>query len=224
MSNRIRFLALLAAAGLVAAACSSSAATASPSASVAPSESASAPASESASASQAPSESPSASASQAPSESPSASASALTGADLTGAIPTMVGSKTVTVKTAKPSDLPLLTGSAGKAALTDLLTRLNVSDSTVQAAIGTTSDKSITIGALSIPGADPTLLSLFFFSSTQPSTPVGITQTTISGKNVSLFGAAGKTGQVYVYITGSTVFIIQTSDQALATDAIGKLP
>lgn len=227
MTNRIRFLALLAAAGLVAAACSSTAATASPSESAAaPSASTSTAPSESASASLAPSESASesASASTAPSESAAASASALTGADLTGAIPTSVGSKTVTVKTAKPSDLPLLTGETGAAALKDLLTRLNVSDSTAQAAIGTTSDKSITIGALSLPGADPTLLSLFFFSSTQPSTPVAITPTTISGKNVSLFGPAGKTGQVYVYITGSTVFIIQTADQALATDAIGKLP
>lgn len=225
MSNRIRFLVLLVATGLVAAACSSSAASPSPSVSAAaPSESASAAPSGSASMSAAPSESASSSASVMPSESGSASASPLTGSALIAAIPTQVGGKTLTVKTAKPSDLPLLTGDPGKAALTDLLTRLKISDSTVQAALGVAADKSITIGALSVPGADPTLLSLFFVSSAQGGSPVAITPTTISGKNVNLFGPPGKAGQVYVYATGSTVFILVTADQALATDALGKLP
>ncbi len=144
--------------------------------------------------------------------------------DLQSAIPTSVAGKTLAVKVVKASDLPMFAGKDGGAILQDLTTRLGVQESAASAALGQDSAKTITIAGLSLPGADASLLPLFFVSSSQPSTPVPVIPMTVGSKNVLKMGFSGKTQPIYVYGNGASLFLVQTSDDAAATDALGKLP
>ena len=224
MSDRVRLLSVVAVAALALAACASGTASSSPSASVAPSGSASASVAPSASASASEVPSASASASQAPSASPSASASAMSATALQSAIPSSVAGKTLAVNVVKASELPMFAGKAGGGVLQDLTSRLGVQESAASAALGQDAAKTITIAAVSLPGADAALLPLFFVSSSQPSTPVPVTPMTVGSKDVLKMGFTGKTQPIYVYGNGASLFLVQTSDEAAATDALGKLP
>jgi hypothetical protein len=232
MRNRWGLILSLAAIGGLAAACSSaSTPTPNPVVSTAPSASESPSLSPAGSVGGA-SALPSASASAMPSESAGASsstaanASPMTSSDLQSKLPTHVGTMTLAVKSATAADLPMFAGDAGKAALAALFATLKTTPDQAAAAIASSSDKSVTIAALSVGGVDASAVQNGIYG-ILAATSKGVTSSivTVSGKSVTqLQNLDTPTVTIYIYTKDSAVYVIWVNDPKLGEDALSKLP
>ncbi len=231
MRNRWRPILSIAAVAVLAAACSSTTATPSPVVTASPAASPAASASPSGgvggvSASPSAAASAMASGSASPSASAAAMASPMTAAQLQATLPTQVGSMTLTVRSATAADLPMFTGSAGKLALTALFAQLKTTPDQAGAAIATSSDKSVTIAALSIGGVDPTAVQNGVYS-ILAATNNGVTSSniTVSGKAVTqLVNLDHPKVTIYLYTKNGALYVIWVNDPKLGADALAKLP
>lgn len=84
------------------------------------------------------------------------------------------------------------------------------------------------IGAWRVKGADTSLLLPGFKNAVQASSATPLTQAeeTIGGRAVTRIGDPGQLAQgpLYVVVRGDTLLFVQTTQPALAEEAIGKLP
>ena len=84
------------------------------------------------------------------------------------------------------------------------------------------------IGAWRVKGADPALLLTGFKKAVQASstTPLTVAEETLSGRTVTRIGDKGQLtrGPIYVYARGDALLFVETTEPALAEEAIGKLP
>ena len=84
------------------------------------------------------------------------------------------------------------------------------------------------IGAWRDKGVDPALLLTGFKKAVQASstTPLTVAEETLSGRTVTRIGDKGQLtrGPIYVYARGDALLFVETTERALAEEAIGKLP
>ena len=84
------------------------------------------------------------------------------------------------------------------------------------------------VGAWRIAGADPALLMPGFTTAVQASstTPLTITDQDLAGRHVTRIGGEGELtqGPLYGYVRDDVILFVQTPDEGLAAEAIGKLP
>ena len=84
------------------------------------------------------------------------------------------------------------------------------------------------VGAWNVEGADSSLLLPAFKTVMQASsqTPLTLAEETIGGQSVTRIGDPGQLtqGPLYVFVRENTLLFVQTPEEALAEEAIGKLP
>jgi hypothetical protein len=78
-----------------------------------------------------------------------------------------------------------------------------------------------------VKDADATLLLPGFKTAVQASstTPLAVAEETAAGRPVTRIGNPGQLtgGPLFVFLSGDTLLFVQTSDRALAEEALGKL-
>jgi hypothetical protein len=83
------------------------------------------------------------------------------------------------------------------------------------------------IGAWRVKGADPARLLQGFRTALQASstTPLGSAEETLAGRPVTRIGDPGQLtrGPLYVFVQGETLLFVQTTERALAEEAMEKL-
>lgn len=144
----------------------------------------------------------------------------MTGDQLVGTIPTRVADMELTVRTATPADLPLFDSSTGSTLLGGLTTALGVDPSNMTAAVGTSTNGQLTIGALDVPGVDvaklnSTLSTAFSSAGATPNAQVG-------GRTVTTIPLDANT--VYLYATGSTIYLVKAPTELVAEEGLVALP
>ena len=84
------------------------------------------------------------------------------------------------------------------------------------------------VGAWRVKGADPALLLPGFKAAVQASSTTPLTQVeeTLAGRAVTRIGDPGQLtqGPLYVVVRGNALLFVQTTERALAEEAMGKLP
>jgi hypothetical protein len=84
------------------------------------------------------------------------------------------------------------------------------------------------VGAWRLRGADPARLLDAFAAAVQASssTPLTRVEETVGGRTVTRIGDPGQLtqGPIYVFVRGDTLLFVETTEPALAAEAIGKLP
>jgi hypothetical protein len=84
------------------------------------------------------------------------------------------------------------------------------------------------VGAWRVRGADPALLLPGFTTAVQASstTPLGQVEEIVAGRLVNRIGNPGQmtNGPLYVFVRGDTLWFVQTTERALAEEAVEKLP
>jgi hypothetical protein len=84
------------------------------------------------------------------------------------------------------------------------------------------------VGAWRVKGADPALLLPGFKTAVQASstTPLAKVEETLAGRAVTRIGDPGQLtqGPLYVFVRGDTLWFVQTTERALAEEAMEKLP
>lgn len=84
------------------------------------------------------------------------------------------------------------------------------------------------VGAWRVKGADPALLLPGFKAAVQASstTPLTHVEETVAGRTVTRIGDPGQLtqGPIYVFVRGDTLLFVQTTQPALAEEAMAKLP
>ena len=83
------------------------------------------------------------------------------------------------------------------------------------------------MGAWRVKGAEPALLLPGFKTAMQASstTPLAVAEETVAGRPVTRIGDPGQLtgGPLFVFLRGDTLLFVQTSDRALAEEALTKL-
>jgi hypothetical protein len=84
------------------------------------------------------------------------------------------------------------------------------------------------VGAWRVRGADPSLLLPGFTTAVQASstTPLVQVEEIVAGRPVNRIGDPGQmtNGPLYVFVRGDTLWFVQTTERALAEEAMDKLP
>jgi hypothetical protein len=84
------------------------------------------------------------------------------------------------------------------------------------------------VGAWRVRGADPALLLPGFRTAVQASstTPLTVVEETVAGRAVTRIGDPGQLtqGPLYVFVRGDALWFVQTTERALAAEAMRKLP
>jgi hypothetical protein len=84
------------------------------------------------------------------------------------------------------------------------------------------------VGAWRVRGADPALLLPSFTTAVQTSstTPLVQVEEIVAGRPVNRIGDPGQmtNGPLYVFVRGDTLWFVQTTERALAEEAMDKLP
>jgi hypothetical protein len=84
------------------------------------------------------------------------------------------------------------------------------------------------VGAWRVKGAEPGRLLPGFKTAVQASstTPLAVAEESVAGRAVTRIGDPGQLtgGPLFVFLSGNTLLFVQTSDRALAEEALGKLP
>ena len=147
-------------------------------------------------------------------------------ADLEALIPDTVGDLTISKQSMQGSEF--LTAPGSDPAAVKFVEDLGVSSSDISIATGSgySADftKFVFVFVIRAQGADSdTLVSAFkTASSTDDSSPLSWSSTTVAGKSVETAEAGG--GANYIYAKGDVMFWVIASDAALAGQFIGLLP
>lgn len=148
-----------------------------------------------------------------------------TSAKLEATLPTSVGG--VTLQTGSINVLQqYTTGNQTTNLLTLLIAGLGVSPAQVGVAAAADTDGKIQILAAEFNGVSSSAIQAQVETVAKSVDPgVTLANTTIGGKSVTTLTFPGsKTGPVISYITGDTLYLVQSSDPALAEDALKQLP
>lgn len=146
-------------------------------------------------------------------------------ADLEAQLPETLGAIALTRESQRGTDL-----SQHSDAMTTFLAGLGktLDDFTVASAYSASGDIEAQVGAWRIRGAASALLMPGFIEAVQASstTPLTISTASISRHDVTQIGAPGQLtqGPLYAYVRGDTIFFVQTTDPALASEALSELP
>jgi hypothetical protein len=101
-------------------------------------------------------------------------------------------------------------------------------DFTLASAYSRSGDIEAQVGAWRILGADPTRLMPGYIEAVQSSstTKLTVANTAIGGHDVTRIGVSGQLtqGPLYAYVKDDTILFVQTTDPALAEEALSSLP
>lgn len=145
--------------------------------------------------------------------------------ELEALLPTTLGGTALTIESQSGTEL-----STQSAAFDSFLKGLGKTraDFSLASAYSAGGGLKAEVGAWRVRGADASLLLPGFKTAVQASsaTPLSQAQETIAGRSVTRIGDPGQLAQgpLYVIVRGDTLLFVQTTQPALAEEAIGKLP
>jgi hypothetical protein len=144
--------------------------------------------------------------------------------ELEALLPTTLGGVSLTIESQAGTDL-----ATESAAFDAFLASLGKSraDFTLASAYSPGGLKAA-VGAWRVKGADSALLLPGFATAVQASstTPLTLAEETLAGRAVNRIGDPGQLtqGPLYVFVRGDTLWFVQTTERALAEEAMNKLP
>ena len=144
--------------------------------------------------------------------------------ELEALLPTTLGGVSLTIESQAGTDL-----ATESAAFDAFLAGLGKSraDFTLASAYSPGGLKAA-VGAWRVNGADPALLLPGFATAVQASSTTTLTQVEeiVAGRAVNRIGDPGQLtqGPLYVFVRGDTLWFVQTTERALAEEAMNKLP
>jgi hypothetical protein len=148
-----------------------------------------------------------------------------TSKQLEATLPTSVGGVTLTTGSLDVLQL-YATGNQAANILTLMVTGLGVSPAQVGAAAAADSGGKIQIVAAQFSGASSSAIQTQIEAVAKQVDPnVTLANSTVGGKSVTTATFPGShTGPIVAYITGDTLYLVQSSDPALTEDAVKQLP
>jgi hypothetical protein len=144
--------------------------------------------------------------------------------ELEALLPTTLGGVALTIESQAGTDLATQSAAfdAFLASLGKTRTDFSVASAYSQGAL------EAAVGAWRLNGADPALLLPGFRTAVQASstTPLTVVEETVAGRAVTRIGDPGQLtqGPLYVFVRGDTLWFVQTTERALAEEAMEELP
>lgn len=155
---------------------------------------------------------------------PSIAIPSLNGApDLAATLPDQLGGETLQKISFGGSDM----SAAGDAAqpFAAVLGQLGKSPSDVSLAVAFSATSGASVGAFRINGLDAgTFLNLYEQQSTNTTPDITFSQVSLGGKQVVKASSASDGSTQYIYVTGDTLYFVQSDDPTILQEAFSKLP
>ncbi|HKZ91745.1 MAG TPA: hypothetical protein VJZ50_06355 [Candidatus Limnocylindrales bacterium] len=145
--------------------------------------------------------------------------------ELEALLPATLGGAALTLESQRGVDLTR-ESEALDAFLADL--GKGIEDFSLASAYSLAGDIKAQVGAWRVAGADPEALMPGYIQAVQASstTPLTVEELLVAGRAVTRIGVPGELtqGPIYVFVRGDTLLFVETTDPALADEAIAKLP